>query len=193
LKVSAVIGLPCCFGLYFLSYPVLELIFPGHSDGYMILKYLSLSIPFVIIVQTTTSILQGIGSYMKPVRNLFIGCVIKIILTLILVPMKDINIYGAVAGSICGYIVTSVMNLHILKKNLESKINWYEILIKPAYSAILMIILVVIIYNNVYNFTGSIRISCVLSILAGVLAYVILILLFGTFKYDDIKKKIIKR
>lgn len=193
LKMAAVIGLPCSFGLYFLAFPILQLIFPGHSDGYMILKYLSLSIPFVIVVQTTTSILQGVGTYIKPVINLFIGCVIKIILTFILVPMSNINIYGAVIGSICGYIVTSVMNLHLLKKTLKISINIYEIFIKPAYSSILMIIIVVIIYMYGYNYTGSIRVSCLVAILAGIVAYSIFILLLGTFKYDDIKKRIIKR
>lgn len=193
LKMAAVIGLPCCFGLYFLASPILQLIFPGHSDGYMILRYLSLSIPFVIIVQTTTSILQGIGTYIKPVINLFIGCIIKIILTLILVPMSNINIYGAVIGSVCAYIVAAVLNIHLLIKTLKIRLNFYEILIKPAYSAILMTIVVVIIYLYGYNYTGSIRVSCLGAILAGVLTYSILVMLFGIFRYSDIKRKIIKK
>ena len=36
--VSMVIAIPSFFGLFFMSNPILSLIFPGHSDGYIILK-----------------------------------------------------------------------------------------------------------------------------------------------------------
>ena len=39
----------------------MKLIFPGKYEGFEILKYLSITIPFVILTQTTTSILQGVG------------------------------------------------------------------------------------------------------------------------------------
>ena len=68
----------------------MKFIFPGRFEGIEILKYLSLTIPFIIITQTTTAILQGTGNYIKPVINLLIGCIIKIVLTWILVP------YGAI-------------------------------------------------------------------------------------------------
>ena len=63
----------------------MKFIFPGKSEGgYEILKYLSLSIPFIIVTQTTTSILQGTGHYIRPVINLFIGCIVKVILDMLL-------------------------------------------------------------------------------------------------------------
>ncbi len=59
--------------------PIMRLILPGRSEGGNILKYLSLSIPFIIITQTTTSILQSVGSYIVPIINLLIGCILKLL------------------------------------------------------------------------------------------------------------------
>ena len=95
--------------------PIMKFIFPGRFEGIEILKYLSISVPFIIVTQTTTSILQSVGSYIVPVINLLIGCAVKIILTIILVPMTSINIYGAVIASIGAYIVTTVLNIISMK------------------------------------------------------------------------------
>ena len=95
------------------------------------MTYLSISIPFIIITQTTTSILQGTGHYIKPVINLLIGCIVKVILTWTLMPVKYLNIYGAVIGTISAYVIASILNIIVLKVTLKIKLDLYEILIKP--------------------------------------------------------------
>ena len=105
LKLSSVIAVPCIFGLFFMAEPIMNLYFLVRFDGVDILKYLSISIPFIIVTQTTTSILQGVGSYILPVINLVIGCIVKVVLTVVLVPIPELNIYGAVIASIGAYIV----------------------------------------------------------------------------------------
>ena len=193
MKMSAVIAIPCMFGLFFLADPVMKLIFPGRFDGIEILKYLALSIPFIIITQTTTSILQGTGNYVRPVINLLIGCMVKIILTWTLVPMEYFNIYGAVIASIGAYAVATILNLITLKCTLKIKLNLYEILIKPAYASTIMMILVLISYNELYKRTTSNGISCLISIFLGMITYIILIVAFRVFKAQDIKDKFIRR
>lgn len=193
LKLSMVIGIPSFLGLFTLAYPILDLIFPGQSDGFKILQYSAISIPFIIIAQTTTSILQGVGEYIMPVINLAIGCIIKIAITIVLVPISNINIYGAVLGSIAGYIVASALNMALLKRKLKVKIRLFDVMLKPLFAALIMTILVVITYMNVYNYSMSSRIACLLSILFGVVVYSILVILFGIFKYSYIKERFLKR
>lgn len=193
MKLSAVIALPCALGLYFMSSPILRLVFPGHVEGYKILQYLSIALPFIILAQTSTAILQGIGQYMAPVIHLAIGCVAKIILVSVLVPIPGINIYGAVISSITGYVIASLLNMRTLRKKLNISINYYDTMIKPAYASIFMIIIVVILYMYVYNYTVSNTIAAILSIGIGAVIYGILIVLFGIFKYSYIKKRFLKR
>lgn len=193
MKLSMVIALPSLFGLYNLAYPILNLIFPGQSAGFKILQYSAISIPFIILAQTSTAILQGVGSYVIPIFNLAIGCVIKTVITIKMVSIPNINIYGAVLGSICGYIVASALNISLLKRKLQISIKYFDIVIKPAFASVLMIIAVVIVYMNVYNYTISSRIACLVAILSGIVTYSILIFVLGIFKYDYIKNSFFRR
>ena len=192
IRISSVIALPCFLGLYFMALPVLGLIFPGHADGYKILQVLCLTIPFIITSQTSTSMLQAIGKIYIPVINLGLGCLIKVIITYKLVAIPEVNIYGAAMGSIGGFMVASILNFRLLKKTLKIKLNYYDILIKPAFAAILMIIAVVFTYMYVYNITVSNSISCLASIVAGGVIYGLLIIVFGVFKYSYIKKRFLR-
>ena len=193
MKISFVIAIPCFFGLYFMSAPILQLVFPGHADGYLILKYLSISVPFVILAQTTTAILQGVGRYVIPVINLFIGCIVKICLTYTLVAMPSINIYGAIIGTVVAYIIAAILDLIAMKRILKISINYYNVMIKPAFASAFMILGVVFLYMYVYNSTKSNSLSCLISMAVGVVIYSLSILIFGVFRYNTIKKKLFKR
>ena len=104
-----------------MAYPIMNLIFMKDAAGYEILKYISISIPFLILTQTSTAILQSIGNYMKPVYNLAIGCTVKVIITYVLVSFSFVNIYGAVIGTILGYVTSCLLNMQDLKKSIKYK------------------------------------------------------------------------
>lgn len=192
IKISMVIAVPSCLGLNFMAKPILNLIFPGQEAGYEILKHLALSIPFIVLCQTSTAILQGIGRYIRPIINLCIGCILKIVITLILVPMNNINIYGAVIGTIAGYVISAILNMMSLKRSLNISINYYEIMIKPLIASTIMIIAVVFIYFYAYNYTISSKIACLIAVFLGMIIYFIIIGLIGILDYNYIKRKIIK-
>lgn len=192
IKMSAVIAIPCMFGLFFMAEPIMRFILPGRSEGGNILKYLSLSIPFIIITQTTTSILQSVGSYIIPIINLLIGCILKIILTIVLVPISYINIYGAVIASVSAYVIVAILNVIAMKKKLGLKLNPYENFVKPSYASIFMIIGVLLSYSYLFKNTSSNGVSCLLSILLGVIIYIMGIIILKIFNIKN-DKKIIKR
>ena len=193
LKLSSVIALPCAFGLFFLAPNILDLVYIGSSSGYNILRYLAISIPFIVLCQSSVALLQGMGKYYLPVVNLTIGCVIKIILSYTLVSIPYINVYGAIIGSVVGYVVASVLNMRLLRKRMNISINYYDIIIKPLFASVLMIIAVVFINSYVYNITMRYRLACILSIFLGVIIYFILVLIFKVFDYNEIKGRISKR
>ncbi|MEG0857130.1 MAG: polysaccharide biosynthesis protein [Terrisporobacter sp.] len=193
IKLASVISLPCMLGMFFLAEPIMKLIFPGRFEGIEILRFLSLTIPFIIITQTTTSIMQGTGHYIIPVINLFVGCVVKIILTWVLVPIPSLNIYGAVIGSIGAYIVATILNLIAMKVNMKTKLGFYGSFVKPACAAVIMIICTVFSYNVLYNKTSSNGTSCLLAILLGIIIYGISILIFKVFSINEIKDRLIKK
>lgn len=192
-KVSTVIAFPSLCGLFILSAPILQMLFPGHSDGYQILRYASFTLPLIALTQTSTAILQGAGYYYPPILNLIAGCLVKILLTYFLVPISYINIYGAVIGSLGAYIVTTILNMTMLTERFNVSINYYQTVAKPILASIIMSIAVEFINKYIYNYTGSTGISCLISVLAGIIVYSLMILLLGVFKYSYIKKRILKR
>lgn len=192
IKMSVVIAIPCMFGLFFMAEPIMRFILPGRSEGGNILKYLSLSIPFIIITQTTTSILQSVGSYIIPIINLLIGCIFKIILTIVLVPISYINIYGAVIASVSAYVIVAILNVIAMKKKLGLKLNPYDNFVKPSYASIFMIIGVLLSYSYLFKNTSSNGVSCLLSILLGVIIYIMGIIILKIFNIKN-DRKIIKR
>lgn len=192
IKLSMVIGLPCFLGLFVLAPNVLNLLFPGHADGGNILKYLSIAVPLIILSQTCTAILQGIGKYFIPVINLCIACVAKVIITYTLVCMPNINIYGAVIGTTVAYFIACILNVRSLKKKLKISINYYENMVKPAIASVIMIIAVEFMYNAVYNYTMSSKIACLIAILLGICIYLVLIVVLKIFRYDYIKNRVLR-
>ena len=119
--------------------------------------------------------------------------IVKIIISYILVPIPGINIYGAIIGTIIGYIVASTLNILLLKRKQNIKINLYNIIIKPAFASFIMIISVVFIYFYAYNITKSNGISCIISVFSGALIYAILVIMFGILEIKYIKKRILKQ
>lgn len=190
IKFSTVISIPSFIGLFFLSKPIMSLLFIGNYEGFKILKYLSISIPFIALCQTFTSILQGIGIYVIPVINLLIGCVAKFFITRSLVPIENINVYGAVIGTILGYSISTILNIICVKRMLKVKIEYKKVILKPLLASFIMIFGVIISYNIIYKITLKNSISCLISILFGIIIYSILVMMLNIFEYRHVKNKI---
>ncbi|MCR3760798.1 putative polysaccharide biosynthesis protein [Clostridium felsineum] len=189
LKMSMIIAIPSFVGLFFMSNQVMTIIFPGHSSGSDILKYLSISIPFIVLSQVTTSVLQGVKKYAIPVINLFLACVVKVVINNYLVPIGFLNVYGAIIGTVSGYMVSCVLNIIAVKIVCNFKIKWYDIIMKPAYASVLMIIGVMFLYMNIYTKTMNMILSFGVSVLLGIIVYFIFIFLFGVFDYSRVKSR----
>lgn len=193
MKMASLIAIPSAMGLYFMAYPIIKLVFRGQVEGYDILKYFAIALPFIVICQSTTAILQASGYFYTPIKSLFIGCIIKVIVTYNLVVIPTINIKGAIIGTAIGYLVACTLNLINVRKKLKVHINYYEIIIKPSYASVIMIFGVVLMYKCVYNYTISNTIACILAILIGIIIYGILIVVFKVLDEDQIKQKLYKK
>ncbi len=193
IRISTVISIPCMFGMFFMAEPIMKLIFPGRYEGFEILRYLSITVPFVILTQTTTSILQGVGKYILPVVNLFIGCAIKLILTLVLVPMPKFNIYGAVIASIAAYVITTILNIILLKMNLKTRIRVNNNIIKPIIASVIMTLAVLFSYKVILNYTMSNGVSCLLSVFLGIIIYMASIICMRVFDVEEVKSRFSKK
>src|SRR5699024_4143432 len=114
IRLTLIIGLPCAFGLFVLSDPIINLLYFNNTAETIrstgeTLAYLSFGVIFLTLVQALTAILQGLGKPFVPVRNLFIGAIIKVILTYTLVAIPGINIKGAAISTVVVYATAAIL------------------------------------------------------------------------------------
>ncbi|MGL5068606.1 MAG: putative polysaccharide biosynthesis protein [Sarcina sp.] len=190
LKACFVIALPCTFGMFFLAEPIMTTLFPGNDGGADILRYLSITIPFLVVSQITTAILQGLGEMKFPAINT-VGCsILKIILTYKLVAMPEINIEGAVISSVVSYGLMAILNMGYLKIYTKFEVSWKEILFKPLLASLIMMVVALGSFLFLVDIIRIVSVTCIASIAIGGLVYVILAFLLRIFDYKFVKEKV---
>ncbi len=138
LKLTTLIGLPCAAGMFLLGPLLLQVIFPGtlqdpdHARmAVQMIQAMAVGLFLLMLSQTTTGILQGMGMYKKPMHHLLYGLVAKAAVGAFLLGIPSLNVLGAAIGTICCMAVFSVMNLGSIFKELHTTFAVYDILIKP--------------------------------------------------------------
>lgn len=136
IRLTLLIGIPCAVGLFTLSYPIIDLLYftkplQDKTATGGLLAILSISLVFLILIQSLTAILQGIGKPMKPVKNLAVGALIKIVLTYTLIRIPGIEIKGADISTVVTYFVAAALNLYDVKKYTGVQISFIDTAVKP--------------------------------------------------------------
>lgn len=189
IRITLLIGLPCGFGLFILATPIINLLYYKNSmetiiSTGQILSILSFSVIFLTLVQSLTAILQGLGKPFISVRNLFIGAVVKTILTYILTGIPSININGAAISTVVAYFIAAALDLLSVRKYTRARFNIKDIFIKPVISVLGMTIVAKLVYIGVESVLGN-RLSTIVAILIAVGVYGLLLLLTRTLTYED--------
>lgn len=114
-KMTFLLALPSCIGLFVLSRPIVELLYPttgetAISGTAMILRLLSFSLPALMLISIQTATLQAMGRERVPVYLLLVGAAVKIALTFFLTRNPKINVFGAAVGSVVGYWLTAMLD-----------------------------------------------------------------------------------
>ena len=134
---------------------------------------------FLSLVQVTASILQGLGKIKIPVKSLLVGCVIKIVFDLAFIPVRKINIFGAIISGTACYLTVFILNYKKVKEytGLEFKNSMFYISIQECF---------ICLFAFVSKFLCSLIMSEFASMLfAGTIAIsVFMITYYAFFMYD---------
>lgn len=192
-KVSLIIALPCGVGLFMLARPIMGLLFGGVQEAAQItsaglLEILSISVVFLILVQAFTAILQAVNKQMIPVKNLFVGLVVKVVVSYILIGIPSINIYGAAYSTLAAYIVTAFLNFRAINKQTPVRIrNFTSICVKPLIATAFMAVSVFVTNNLVGMFIKSNTILTLVTISVAVIVYAVALFTTGTITEEDLE------
>ena len=88
------------------------------------------------ITQPLTNMLQAIGKTYVPMIALAIGAVFKIGLNYYLIGLPEINIYGAIVGTISCYIVVALIDIVALLRASHTKVRFSSVFLKPLFCSL---------------------------------------------------------
>ncbi len=182
LLVSIVIALPATIGCMVLADEIFLLIYPNAPEGGSLFAISAITIFFTAITQTNSGSLQGLGKVFVPACALLAGGAAKLVANLVLVPMPEVNIYGAPIGSVLCQAIACIITFAVVRKNLPMKLDKTKYFIKPFVSSVAMGVAVFAISRGLKPFVGN-AISTVCSIGVGLIVYALLIL--KAFKVFD--------
>lgn len=179
LRVCLIAALPAGVGLVVLARPILNLLYSAQPNAVdqaaPLLATLSLAVACVCLVSLTNAMLQAIGLLKVPVITMLIGGTVKLIVNYTLIGTPSIGINGAPIGSVLCYTVITVLNLIILQRNVQLKLNFWQVLGKPLLASIGMGVCAIAGYNLTVGPLGM-KLACLFAICAGGCAYVLLLL-----------------
>ncbi len=183
--ISILIGLPCSVLMSAFSNPILNLLFPNATNGGEMLKYSAWTIIFVVLIQTINGALQGLGKVNTPVIAFAIGSIIKLIFNIILIPIENIGVKGAIISSVLCHIISLIICFISLKKNINIKFEIKKFIVKPIIASIIMFISSYVCYNSLYG-TTSPNLLLVISLIFGGIVYIITVLLLKILSQEEI-------
>lgn len=179
LRFALLLSIPCAMGMTVLAEPIMLLLYPLQKESAVnaasCLAILAVGIVFLATVQTLTGVLQGVGKQLIPVRNLFLGALVKIIVTYLLTGIPSINVRGAALGTVAAYLVAAALNLMAVRKYTKTRIDGNLTFFKPLLSASVMGGIVAVIHRLTAGSLGN-SLATLLAIAAGVAVYCFMIL-----------------
>jgi len=190
MRMAALLALPMGAGLCALSGPIVGLLFRGINQDVAgpIMAILGLSSVFVCTMLLCNATLQAHGVINLPVFTVVIGGVVKVAVNYVLVGNYDINIIGAPIGTLCCFAVVAVLDLLIIKRIVPNPPRYGKVFLKPLIASALMGAAAWAFYGLLTNFLHlGPSISTVLSIGAGVVIYLILVLALRIISREDLE------
>ena len=119
-RVTGLISMPCAFGLAIMAEPVTALL-GGYTGENLtlatnLMTVLGISIMFNAVVLVTTAIMQAHGHVNRPVVNMLIGGVLKLIAVYVLTGNRAIGILGTPIGTLLCYLCICILNILSIRK-----------------------------------------------------------------------------
>ncbi|MCD6436525.1 MAG: polysaccharide biosynthesis protein [Clostridiales bacterium] len=190
IRTAVIIGIPSSVGLTVMAKEIMYLLYPLQKEvannAYVILQILGTGFVFLALFQVTSGILQGIGKYKTPAKNLFTGAIVKVFLVYFLVGIPALNIKGAAISTFMTYFIACMLNLRSLNKTGYMHIKNKRYILGPAFSGIVMGIFVKIAYLTLSKVMIN-GLATLISIGFAVIVYIVMIFVTKSISVEELE------
>lgn len=184
IQTTMMFAIPAMVGMFVLAEPILTLLFSFKSveDLQMavrLLQMMTASICFYSLSTVSNGILQGIGKVNRPVVNAAVALIIQTVVVVTLLLTTDLSIYALPVAFVIYAAIMSILNQFAVRKFLECKLNWKDIVGKPFISALVMGVAAYFAYVVAYKLIASNIFALFISVLLAVFIYLIMMVVVG--------------
>ncbi|PWK09061.1 putative polysaccharide biosynthesis protein [Tumebacillus permanentifrigoris] len=141
-RLTSFFSFPMAAGILLLAGPIDIMMFKD-TAGADTIAMVSLMAIFSSFELVTAYVLQALGHMYLPIRYMFAGLGLKLVLNFALVPFY--GIFGAAVASVAGYLLSSILNFRSVQKIGGIPLAFNDIFGKPVLASIVMGIVVWII------------------------------------------------
>ncbi|MDB5083351.1 MAG: hypothetical protein JWN30_237 [Bacilli bacterium] len=146
MRFTTILTFPAAAAFIVLSQPIARM-FNQTTTEHQVYALVSLMAIFAAIEMTTTYILQATGKLLRPVRNMMIGMLVKLVMNIVLIPQMGVfGIRGAAIATITGYLASSVLNLLAVRRYTGTTLNWTMIFVRPFFTCLPMMGVMYVVY-----------------------------------------------
>lgn len=186
MRVAFCIAIPCAAGYALLARPILELLFsslgPTELDtAARLLTIMSFSVFFLVVVQTMTGILQGVGHQVLPVYALVAGGVLKAALSPWMV--ERVGVDGAAWTSCICFGTTLALDVLFVNNKLLGFKKLMSSMWKPLLSGAVMAGAAAAAFFVLHPVSLAIAVAG--AVLLGAVVYLYLLCRFGSVGEDE--------
>ena len=190
LRLTALIAFPAGAGLSVLAHPILDLLYPAVPDTAAAAAYhltvLGLACIFVCLMIVTGGVLQAYGHAYAPVCSLLCGGVVKIAVNQLLVADPSIGIKGAPIGTLCCYVLITVINLILIRSTVPHAPRYLRLFVRPALAAAAMAVVASGVWRLFSRALHMGRAATLLAILLAAAVYAAACLWLGAVTREDL-------
>ncbi len=191
IKFAFLEGIPVTVAFFVFAFPLLSFLYPSASAGELslstglLMTMCSVAV-FLPFMQTMTGILQGIGKQNLPPISLAVGAGTKVAVSLILMQIPQINIYGAVIGTVICYIIAACMNYYFVRKYTGVRMQLGEHLLKPIAATAVMASLAYLVYSLIAPHSNTVAI--LLAVVVALIVYLIMLIVVKAFSEQELSR-----
>ncbi len=189
LRVTLLIGVPSSVGMAIFSQPICQLLLYNQpevaQEAAPLLTMLSIAIAFSGLLFTTNAILQSFGRATRPVVDMAVGGVIKIVLSYVLIGIPEVAAMGSAISTVVSYVVMVTLNVFAIRGSLPHMDSVARTALPLVVSAVVMGGVSYGVYWLLIQMVSP-RLAVLPAILVAIVVYALCVVFFKGVSYDDV-------
>ncbi|MBP3325248.1 MAG: polysaccharide biosynthesis protein [Coprococcus sp.] len=188
LSITMLVTIPCAVGMGVLAKPIMDLLFKGADP--LAAKSLTvgcIAIVFYSLSTVTTSVLQGIGKVMEPVKNATIALLLHLIFLAALLKYTKLDLYALILGTIFYSLLMCIFNAASVRRYQNAGTDFKRIYLAPTIASLFMGVVAYGSYKLIYMILPSNTVSLFAAIILAIIFYAVAIIKAGGYSEAELE------